>query len=86
VRGFRRWLWSDVPAGSTIDRPACARHALAAFLRERYRDSIDDLMGLVQCDDPARGFSAGRRWPGLDRAIGETKRTIMGRIARKTGW
>jgi hypothetical protein len=43
VRDFRRWLWSDVPTGSSIDRPACARHALAAFLRERYRDSIDDL-------------------------------------------
>jgi hypothetical protein len=43
VRDFRRWLWSDVPARSSIDRPACARHALAAFLRERYRDSIDDL-------------------------------------------
>jgi hypothetical protein len=43
VRDFRRWLWSDVPAGSSIDRPLCARHALAAFLRECYTGSIADL-------------------------------------------
>jgi hypothetical protein len=40
VRDFRRWLWSAVPAGSSIDAPRCARHALAAFLRERYDGSI----------------------------------------------
>ncbi|MBI2893280.1 MAG: hypothetical protein HYY06_06985 [Deltaproteobacteria bacterium] len=38
VRDFRRWLWSPVPAGSSIDAPLCARHALAAFLRERHPD------------------------------------------------
>jgi hypothetical protein len=43
VRDFRRWVWSDVPAGSTIDRPACARHALAAYLRERYANAIEAL-------------------------------------------
>ena len=36
VRDFRRWVWSDVPPGSGVDRPLCARHALAAFLRERH--------------------------------------------------
>jgi hypothetical protein len=40
VRDFRRWLWSDVPAGSSIDRALCARHALAAFLRASYGGSI----------------------------------------------
>jgi hypothetical protein len=40
VRDLRRWIWSDVPAGSSIDEPHCARHALAAFLRERYAGSI----------------------------------------------
>ncbi len=43
VRDFRRWIWSDVPAGSSIDRPGCARHALAAFLRDIYDGSIADL-------------------------------------------
>jgi hypothetical protein len=43
VRDFRRWVWSDVPAGSSLDRPLCARHALAAFVRERYAGSIADL-------------------------------------------
>ena len=43
VRDFRRYLWSDVPAGSSIDEPRCARHALAAFLRARHQGSIDDL-------------------------------------------
>src|SRR5215218_6181875 len=43
VRDFRRWIWSDVPPGSDIDRPSCARHALAAFLRERYDGSIASL-------------------------------------------
>jgi hypothetical protein len=43
VRDFRRWIWSDVPPGSGIDRPGCARHALAAFLRDLYGGSIGDL-------------------------------------------
>jgi hypothetical protein len=40
VRDLRRWIWSDVPSGSSLDRPLCARHALAAHLRERYAGSI----------------------------------------------
>jgi hypothetical protein len=40
VRDLRRWIWSQVPAGSSIDRPRCARHALGAFLRDRYAGSI----------------------------------------------
>lgn len=36
VRDFRRYLWSDCPAGSTPERPQCAPHALAAFLLERH--------------------------------------------------
>jgi hypothetical protein len=40
VHDLRRWLWSRVPAGSSPDAPRCARHALAAFLRERYAGSI----------------------------------------------
>lgn len=43
VRDFRQWLWSDVPAGSTIDRPRCARHALADFLRVRYASDLAQL-------------------------------------------
>jgi hypothetical protein len=43
VRDFRRWIWSDVPAGSTIDRPACARHELARFLRDIHQGSISAL-------------------------------------------
>jgi hypothetical protein len=43
VRDFRRWIWSDVPAGSSIDRPLCARHALAAFLCDHYEGSIGAL-------------------------------------------
>jgi len=36
VRDFRRYLWSDCPAGSSPDTPLCAPHALAAFLRSEY--------------------------------------------------
>jgi hypothetical protein len=43
VRDLRRWVWSDVPAGSSIDAPTCSRHGLAAFLRDRYDGSIDAL-------------------------------------------
>ena len=43
VRDFRRWIWSIAPSGSTIERPRCAPHALAAFLRERYGDAIGAL-------------------------------------------
>jgi hypothetical protein len=43
VRDFRRWIWSDVPAGSSIERPACARHELARFLRDIHQGSISAL-------------------------------------------
>jgi hypothetical protein len=43
VRDFRRWLWSDVPVASSIDRALCARHALAASLRDLYAGSIGEL-------------------------------------------
>jgi hypothetical protein len=56
VRDLRRWLWSDVPLGSTIDRPACARHALAAFLRDTYQGSISALNAAWHGAYP--GFSA----------------------------
>jgi len=52
VRDFRRWIWSDVPAGSGIDRPSCARHALAAFLRDRYDGSISALNGAWEATYP----------------------------------
>ena len=50
VRDLRRWVWCDVPSGSTIDRPRCARHALAAFLRERYEGSIAALNAAWKSD------------------------------------
>jgi hypothetical protein len=37
VRDFRRWLWSDCPAGSTLDAPQCTPHALGLHLRNKYR-------------------------------------------------
>jgi hypothetical protein len=40
VRDFRRWIWSDCPAGAGIDNPSCARYAAAAFLRDRYAGDI----------------------------------------------
>jgi hypothetical protein len=43
-------------------------------------------MGLVQCDDPDRGFTAGQRWPDLDRMVADTNRTILRRIQHKTGF
>jgi hypothetical protein len=38
VRDLRRWIWSQCPARSDIDAPACAPHALLAALRERHGD------------------------------------------------
>ncbi|MCB9554276.1 MAG: hypothetical protein H6705_20800 [Myxococcales bacterium] len=50
---------------------------------DRYR--ADDLerqinLGLVQCDDPARGHVAGQRWPLLDEAIHETNCGLSDRL------
>lgn len=42
-------------------------------------------MGLVQCDDPARGFEAGARWSGLDDRVAETNAGILALIAARTG-
>ena len=37
TRDMRIWIWSACPAGSSIDQPACAPHALGRFLRDRYQ-------------------------------------------------
>lgn len=42
-------------------------------------------MGLVQCDDAVRGFTAGTRWTKVDEGIRETNCEIMTRIGRSTG-
>lgn len=42
-------------------------------------------MGLMQCDDPARGFEAGQRWAEIDDRIAETNCTIMDRLEALTG-
>ena len=52
VRDLRRWIWSDVPSGSSIDRPLCARHALTAFLSGRYEASIEALNAAWQATYP----------------------------------
>jgi hypothetical protein len=39
----------------------------------------------MQCDDPARGFEAGKRWNEIDDRIAETNCNIMTLIADKTG-
>lgn len=45
VRDFRRWIWSQCPAGASIDNPTCARYAAAAFLRSRYGGDLGALNG-----------------------------------------
>ena len=47
--------------------------------------SLQINLGLVQCTDARRGMDAGRRWRRVDDLIADTNRTIMRRIARKTG-
>ncbi|HWB74047.1 MAG TPA: hypothetical protein VG755_03810 [Nannocystaceae bacterium] len=42
-------------------------------------------MGLLQCQDPPRGFEAGARWGEIDDRIADTNCTIMDRIAELTG-
>ena len=42
-------------------------------------------MGIVQCDDPARGFEAGKRWSELAQRVAEINCTIDERIAASTG-
>lgn len=48
-------------------------------------DTLQIDMGLVQCDDPARGMEAGARWPELDERIAETNAGIMDLIEARTG-
>jgi hypothetical protein len=57
VRDFRRWIWSDCPRGSSIDAPQCARHALAAMLRDRYAGDMAALNAAWQSDYPAGDFA-----------------------------
>ena len=69
VRDFRRWLWSDPPAGSGIDRVLCARHALAAFLRDRYAGSVAGLNAVWGTAYPDFAAMVGRgSAPGSVRA------------------
>lgn len=42
-------------------------------------------MGLVQCDDPARGFEAGKRWAELDERVAEANCEIEATLAELTG-
>jgi hypothetical protein len=42
-------------------------------------------MGLLQCDDPARGFEAGARWAEIDDRIADTNCSILERIDALTG-
>jgi hypothetical protein len=57
VRDFRRWVWSDCPAGSSPAAPACARHALAAFLSEKYGGSLAGLNAAWQSNYPGADFA-----------------------------
>ena len=56
VRDFRRHLWSDCPAGSSVEAPMCAPHALGAFLRETY-GSLDALNSAWEADYPGEDFA-----------------------------
>lgn len=42
-------------------------------------------MGLVQCDDPQRGFVAGTRWDEVDDRVAATNCNIMALIEAATG-
>lgn len=53
------------------------------FLAADESHQID--MGLVQCDDPGRGFTAGARWPEIDDRVAQTNCSIMDRIESLTG-
>ena len=57
VRDFRRWIWSDCPAGSSPAAPQCARHALAAFLAGKYGDSLAALNTAWQSAYPGSDFA-----------------------------
>jgi hypothetical protein len=57
VRDFRRWIWSDCPQGSSIDTPQCARHALAAMLRDRYANDMAALNAAWESNYPGGDFA-----------------------------
>ena len=58
TRDMRLWIWSICPAGSSIDQPACAPHALGRFLRDRY------------AGDPGRLSRAwGKSFPSFDAVL-----------------
>lgn len=58
TRDMRVWIWSDCPAGSSIDQPACAPHALGRFLKARYQN------------DPARLSKAwGKSFASFDAVL-----------------
>ncbi len=42
-------------------------------------------MGVVRCDDLARGHTAGERWPEVDHRVAASNCTIMALIEAKTG-
>jgi hypothetical protein len=48
--------------------------------------SIQINLGLVQCTDRTHAMKAGSRWAEFDEHIASTNRTIMQRIAAKTGF
>ncbi len=57
VRDFRRYLWSDCPAGSTLAAPLCAPHALAAHLADTYGGDLDALNQAWESDYSGEDFA-----------------------------
>ncbi len=58
TRDMRLWIWSACPAGSSLDAPACAPHALGRFLRDRYHG-----------DPAALSRAWGRSYPSFDAVL-----------------
>ena len=55
---------------------------------DRYLAADEDRQinhGLMQCDDPVRGFVAGQRWDPLDDYIAQTNCNIESLIESSTG-
>lgn len=42
-------------------------------------------MGLVRCDDPGHGYTAGERWPEVDDRVAASNCNIVQLIEAKTG-
>lgn len=76
---------------SQIDQFIGFRHILGAVWHawsDRYMPNNPDVqinMGLVQCDDPIRGFHLGTKWTTLGRSIAETNLNIIDLIEARTG-